>query len=318
MAIHGATPVMLKAIDSLQLANVNPGSNQKLALHLGEGKEYSIHIGKSGDVSVQRDLNHLSTLGRIKNAVVDFFSRAATKGESALTTRATQIQSEVQRQLTELGQIKNLVQQAFNQPISEFKNDAQYLKPGSDPKTATLADVTDSNKNRLGLEAMSDSSRAFAMEHFSSFINGRDAIFGLLSSRAIEQTNTLFASLSNDPKALQEALKVQSQESEVFNTKVNAEFNRSFVQLFEQRASAELGALTDANETSPQVEERIGSSEGENVSAKMKKSVLFNDNPVSSVKVFERDDRKVHFAENPVSDVRVFELEEGRALNIKV
>ncbi|KHN57975.1 hypothetical protein BA188_21875 [Aeromonas hydrophila] len=293
---------MLKAIDSLQLANVNPGSNQKLALHLGEGKEYTIHIGKSGDVSVQRDLAHLSTLGRIKNAVVDFFSRATTKGESALTTRATQIQSEVQRQLTELGQIKKLVQQAFNQPISEFKNDAQYLKPGSDPKTATLADVTDSNKNRLGLEAMSDSSRAFAMEHFSSFINGRDAIFGLLSSRAIEQTNTLFTSLSNDPKALQEALKVQSQESEVFNTKVNAEFNRSFVQLFEQRANAEVDALTKANtranETSPAIDESTGSSDGKNAPAKMKKSVLFND--------------------NPVSDVRVFELEEGRALNIKV
>ncbi|MDM5151065.1 hypothetical protein [Aeromonas salmonicida] len=302
MAIHGATPVMLKAIDSLQLANVNPGSNQKLALHLGEGKEYTIHIGKSGDVSVQRDMAHLSTLGRIKNAVVDFFSRAATKGESALTTRATQIQSEVQRQLTELGQIKKLVQQAFNQPISEFKNDAQYLKPGSDPKTATLADVTDSNKNRLGLEAMSNSSREFAMEHFSSFINGRDAIFGLLSSRAIEQTTTLFASLSNDPKALQEALKVQSQESEVFNTKVNAEFNRSFGQLFEQRATAELDALTEANtranETSPLVEEHTGSSDGENAPAKMKKSVRFND--------------------NPVSDVRMFELEEGRALNIKV
>ncbi|MBL0561843.1 hypothetical protein JD550_13350 [Aeromonas hydrophila] len=293
---------MLKAIDSLQLTNVNPDSNQKLALHLGEGKEYSIHIGKSGDVSVQRDLAHLSTLGRIKNAVVDFFSRATTKGESALTTRATQIQSEVQRQLTELGQIKRLVQQAFNQPISEFKNDAQYLKAGSDPKTATLADVTDSNKNRLGLEAMSDSSRAFAMEHFSSFINGRDAIFGLLSSRAIEQTNTLFTSLSNDPKALQEALKVQSQESEVFNTKVNAEFNRSFGQLFEQRASAELDALTAANtranETSPAIDESTDSSDGKNAPAKMKKSVRFND--------------------NPVSDVRMFELEEGRALNIKV
>ncbi|MGL6530811.1 hypothetical protein ACSZM9_17570 [Aeromonas hydrophila] len=302
MAIHGATPGMLKAIDSLQLANVNPDSNQKLALHLGEGKEYTIHIGKSGDVSVQRDLAHLSTLGRIKNAVVDFFSRATTKGESALTTRATQIQSEVQRQLTELGQIKKLVQQAFNQPISEFKNDAQYLKAGSDPKTATLADVTDSNKNRLGLEAMNDSSRAFAMEHFSSFINGRDAIFGLLSSRAIEQTNTLFTSLSNDPKALQEALKVQSQESEVFNTKVNAEFNRSFGQLFEQRASAELDALTATNtrtnETSPAIDENTGSSNGENAPTKMKKSVRFND--------------------NPVSDVRVFELEEGRALNIKV
>ncbi|POG23284.1 hypothetical protein C2855_08555 [Aeromonas bestiarum] len=293
---------MLKAIDSLQLTNVNPGSNQKLALHLGEGKEYSIHIGKSGDVSVQRDLAHLSTLGRIKNAVVDFFSRAATKGESALTTRATQIQSEVQRQLTELGQVKKIVQQAFNQPISEFKNDAQYLKPGSDPKTATLADVTDSNKNRLGLEAMSDSSREFAMEHFSSFINGRDAIFGLLSSRAIEQTNTLFASLSDDPKALQEALKVQSQESEVFNTKVNAEFNRSFGQLFEQKTTAELEALTAANtranETSPLVEERTGSSDEENLSAKIKKNVRFND--------------------NPVSDVRMFELEEGRALNLKV
>ncbi|MGY4044427.1 hypothetical protein, partial [Aeromonas hydrophila] len=218
------------------------------------------------------------------------------------TTRATQIQSEVQRQLTELGQIKKLVQQAFNQPISEFKNDAQYLKPGSDPKAATLADVTDSNKNRLGLEAMSDSSREFAMEHFSSFINGRDAIFGLLSSRAIEQTNTLFTSLSNDPEALQEALKVQSQESEVFNTKVNAEFNRSFGQLFEQRASAELDALTAANtranETSPAIDENTGSSDGENAPAKIKKSVRFND--------------------NPVSDVRVFELEEGRALNIKV
>ena len=195
------------------------------------------------------------------------------------------------------------MQQAFNQPISEFKNDAQYLKPGSDPKTATLADVTDANKNRLGLEAMSDSSRAFALNNFPAFINGRDAIFGLLSSRAIEQTNTLFTSLSNDPNALQEALKLQSQESEVFNTKVNAEFNRSFGQLFEQRATAEMDALTAANtranETSPQVEERTGSSEGENVAAKMKKHVRFNDNPVSSVNVFERNDRKVHFAEKP-------------------
>lgn len=300
MAIHGATPVMLKAIDSLQLANVNPGSNQKLALHLGEGKEYTIHIGKSGDVSVQRDLAHLSTLGRIKNAVVDFFSRAATKGESALTTRATQIQSEVQRQLTELGQIKKLVQQAFNQPVSEFKNEAQYLKPGSDPKTATMADITDANKKRLGLETLDKDSLSFVQQHFSSFINGKDAIFSMLSSRVIERTIALHESLSGE--ALSSALNTLGHESEAFNAKVNAEFNRSFVQLFEQRANAELDALTEANtranETSPLVEEHTGSSDGENVAAKMKKSVRFND--------------------NPVSDVRMFELEEGRALNIKV
>lgn len=300
MAIHGATPVMLKAIDSLQLANVNPGSNQKLALHLGEGKEYTIHIGKSGDVSVQRDLAHLSTLGRIKNAVVDFFSRAATKGESALTTRATQIQSEVQRQLTELGQIKKLVQQAFNQPVSEFKNEAQYLKPGSDPKTATMADITDANKKRLGLETLDKDSLSFVQQHFSSFINGKDAIFSMLSSRVIERTIALHESLSGE--ALSSALNTLGHESEAFNAKVNAEFNRSFVQLFEQRTNAELDALTKANtranKTSPLVEERTGSSDGENVAAKMKKSVRFND--------------------NPVSDVRVFELEEGRALNIKV
>ncbi|ENO3978199.1 hypothetical protein ACBI01_004424 [Aeromonas veronii] len=300
MAIHGATPVMLKAIDSLQLANVNPGSNQKLALHLGEGKEYTIHIGKSGDVSVQRDLAHLSTLGRIKNAVVDFFSRAATKGESALTTRATQIQSEVQRQLTELGQIKKLVQQAFNQPVNEFKNEAQYLKPGSDPKTATMADITDANKKRLGLETLDKDSLSFVQQHFSSFINGKDAIFSMLSSRVIERTIALHESLSGE--ALSSALNTLGHESEAFNAKVNAEFNRSFVQLFEQRANAELDALTEANtranKTSPLVEERTGSSDGENVAAKMKKSVRFND--------------------NPVSDVRVFELEEGRALNIKV
>lgn len=48
MAIHGATPTMLKAIDSLQLASVNPGSKQTLALHLGEGKDYTIQIGKGG------------------------------------------------------------------------------------------------------------------------------------------------------------------------------------------------------------------------------------------------------------------------------
>ena len=300
MAIHGATPVMLKAIDSLQLANVNPGSNQKLALHLGEGKEYTIHIGKSGDVSVQRDLAHLSTLGRIKNAVVDFFSRATTKGESALTTRATQIQSEVQRQLTELGQVKKIVQQAFNQPVSEFKNEAQYLKPGSDPKTATMADITDANKKRLGLETLDKDSLSFVQQHFSSFINGKDAIFSMLSSRVIERTIALHESLSGE--ALSSALNTLGHESEAFNAKVNAEFNRSFVQLFEQRANAELDALTKANtranETSPQVEERTGSSDGENVAAKMKKSVRFND--------------------NPVSDVRMFELEEGRALNIKV
>lgn len=300
MAIHGATPVMLKAIDSLQLANVNPGSNQKLALHLGEGKEYTIHIGKSGDVSVQRDLAHLSTLGRIKNAVVDFFSRATTKGESALTTRATQIQSEVQRQLTELGQIKKLVQQAFNQPVNEFKNEAQYLKPGSDPKTATMADITDANKKRLGLETLDKDSLSFVQQHFSSFINGKDAIFSMLSSRVIERTIALHESLSGE--ALSSALNTLGHESEAFNAKVNAEFNRSFVQLFEQRANAELDALTKANtranKTSPLVEERTGSSDGENVAAKMKKSVRFND--------------------NPVSDVRMFELEEGRALNIKV
>lgn len=300
MAIHGATPVMLKAIDSLQLANVNPGSNQKLALHLGEGKEYTIHIGKSGDVSVQRDLAHLSTLGRIKNAVVDFFSRATTKGESALTTRATQIQSEVQRQLTELGQAKKIVQQAFNQPVSEFKNEAQYLKPGSDPKTATMADITDANKKRLGLETLDKDSLSFVQQHFSSFINGKDAIFSMLSSRVIERTIALHESLSGE--ALSSALNTLGHESEAFNAKVNAEFNRSFVQLFEQRANAELDALTEANtranKTSPLVEERTGSSDGENVAAKMKKSVRFND--------------------NPVSDVRMFELEEGRALNIKV
>ncbi|MFM5568198.1 hypothetical protein ACET8I_16825 [Aeromonas veronii] len=300
MAIHGATPVMLKAIDSLQLANVNPGSNQKLALHLGEGKEYTIHIGKSGDVSVQRDLAHLSALGRIKNAVVDFFSRATTKGESALTTRATQIQSEVQRQLTELGQVKKIVQQAFNQPVSEFKNDAQYLKPGSDPKTATMADITDANKKRLGLETLDKDSLSFVQQHFSSFINGKDAIFSMLSSRVIERTIALHESLSGE--ALSSALNTLGHESEAFNAKVNAEFNRSFVQLFEQRANAELDALTKANtranETSPLVEEHTGSSDGENVAAKMKKSVRFND--------------------NPVSDVRMFELEEGRALNIKV
>lgn len=300
MAIHGATPVMLKAIDSLQLASVNPGSNQKLALHLGEGKEYTIHIGKSGDVSVQRDLAHLSTLGRIKNAVLDFFSRAATKGESALTTRATQIQSEVQRQLTELGQAKKIVQQAFNQPVSEFKNEAQYLKPGSDPKTATMADITDANKKRLGLETLDKDSLSFVQQHFSSFINGKDAIFSMLSSRVIERTIALHESLSGE--ALSSALNTLGHESEAFNAKVNAEFNRSFVQLFEQRANAELDALTKANtranKTSPLVEERTGSSDGENVAAKMKKSVRFND--------------------NPVSDVRVFELEEGRALNIKV
>ncbi|EKB14930.1 hypothetical protein [Aeromonas veronii] len=300
MAIHGATPVMLKAIDSLQLANVNPGSNQKLALHLGEGKEYTIHIGKSGDVSVQRDLAHLSMLSRIKNAVVDFFSRAATKGESALTTRATQIQSEVQRQLTELGQAKKIVQQAFNLPVSEFKNEAQYLKPGSDPKTATMADITDANKKRLGLETLDKDSLSFVQQHFSSFINGKDAIFSMLSSRVIERTIALHESLSGE--ALSSALNTLGHESEAFNAKVNAEFNRSFVQLFEQRANAELDALTEANtranETSPLVEEHTGSSDGENVAAKMKKSVRFND--------------------NPVSDVRMFELEEGRALNIKV
>lgn len=291
---------MLKAIDSLLLANVNPGSNQKLALHLGEGKEYTIHIGKSGDVSVQRDLAHLSTLGRLKNAVVDFFSRATTKGESALTTRATQIQSEVQRQLTELGQAKKIVQQAFNQPVSEFKNEAQYLKPGSDPKTATMADITDANKKRLGLETLDKDSLSFVQQHFSSFINGKDAIFSMLSSRVIERTISLHESLSGE--ALSSALNTLGHESEAFNAKVNAEFNRSFVQLFEQRANAELDALTKANtranETSPLVEERTGSSDGENVAAKMKKSVRFND--------------------NPVSDVRMFELEEGRALNIKV
>lgn len=309
MAIHGATPTMLKAIDSLQLANVNPGSKQTLALHLGEGKDYTIQIGKGGDVSVARDLNHLSAVGRIKSAVVDFFSRATTRGESALTTRATQIQSEVQRQLSELSQVKEMVHKAFYQPIGEFKNEAQYLKQGSDPSAATLSDITESNQKRLGLETLDKASLSFVKEHFPSFINGKEAIFSMLSSRVIEKTLALHTSLAGDPKALGEALNILGHESEAFSAKVNAEFNRSYVQLFEQRAAAELQTLTEANTRANglQVEEGPVSTAAEPVSGKGAKRVHFNEDPVSETRVFERDERRVHFAENPASETRVFD-----------
>lgn len=243
---------MLKAIDSLQLANVNRGTDLKLPLSLGEGKDYYIHIGKRGDVSVEQNQDYLSTRGRIKNAVVDFFS-ILFKGKSASTTRATQIQSEVQRQLNDVSQMKAIVKQAFNKPVDTFKNEAQYLKPGTNIQTATFEDVTDSNKDRLGLGNMSASDREFALNNFPSFISGRDAIFGLLSTRSSEKSIALFASHSSD-----EALKAHSQESEAFNTKANAEFNRSFVQMSEQRAAAE---RQNASATS----RRVDVADGKNV-----------------------------------------------------
>ncbi|WCH23631.1 hypothetical protein [Aeromonas salmonicida] len=321
MAINGPSPTMLTAINSLQFATVTPGSNQTLALHLGQGKDYTIRIDESGNVSVKRDLAHLSTLERVKNAVVDFFSRAATNGESAFTTRATQIQSVVQQQLPErvsiekivhppeieLGSVEEMVREAFDWPQDKFENVAQYLNSGAAIKTATMADLRSANTNRLGLEQMSDADRGFALENFPAFINGKEAIFSKISDWYVEKINAL-NNVTERTKALMGdeagqdfinnsifALGLMTNE---FRDKVNAEFNSSFVHLSEQRAAAdELQANTSANRISPQVEERTGPSDGENPAAKMKKSVSFNDN---------------------LSDVRVFELEEGRALNIKV
>lgn len=311
MAINGPSPTMLTAINSLQLATVTPGSNQTLALHLGQGKDYTIRIDESGGVSVKRDLAHLSPLNRVKNAVVDFFSRAATNGESAFTTRATQIQSVVQQQLTErasiekivqppeieLGSVEEIVREAFGRPMHQFENVAQYLNRGAAVNTATMADVTSSNTSRLGLEQMSDADRGFALENFPDFINGKDAIFTMITDWYVEKLKAL-NDVTERTKALmgddaghdfiQESTLALGKMTNEFRNKVNAEFNRSFVHLFEQRAAAdELQANTRANRISPQVEERTGPSDGENPAAK-KKTIHFNDNPVSDVRVFQR------------------------------
>ena len=233
MSFSGVNPAITNAIsNNLQFDKVNSGEEQRFHLNLGTGKDYTITVDGSGQVSATRDLGHLSGAGRIRNAVVDFFSRAANKNESAFTTRANQIKTEVQKQLTDGIPVHNLVKVAFSQTTSDFKNDAQYLKPGTDPSTATFDDVTDANKARLGLENMDSGALEFIKQNFSSFIVGKDAIFSRLTDEYLQQA----PALAGDQKKLFE-LRYQSED---LSHRVNAEFNAQFIAPFNQQKNQDL------------------------------------------------------------------------------
>ncbi len=233
MSINGVNPAITNAVsNNLQFDKVNTGEEQKFHLNLGMGKDYTITVDGSGQVSATRDLGHLSKAGRIKNAVVDFFSRAANKNESAFTTRATQIKTEVQKQLTEAIPVQNLVKAAFSQTAGDFKNDAQFLKPGTDPSTATFDDVTDANKARLGLENMDSGALEFINQNFSSFIVGKDAIFSRLTDEYLQQA----PALAGDQKKLVEL----RNHCEDLSHRVNAEFNAQFIAPYEQQKDQNL------------------------------------------------------------------------------
>ncbi|GEM75517.1 hypothetical protein [Vibrio sagamiensis] len=239
MSISSINPAITNAIrneisNKLQSDKVNSGEEQRFPLNLGTGKDYTITVDRSGQVSATRDLGDLSGLKRIMNAVSDFFSRVINNNESA------QIKTEVQKQIKDITvqQIKditvqqditvqNLVKVAFNQTAGDFKNATQFLKPDTDPSTATFDDVTDANKKRLGLENMDSGTLEFIYQNFSSFIMGKDAIFSRLTDEFLQQA----PALAGDPKKL---IELRNQ-NEDLNHRANAEFNAQFIAPYNQQ-----------------------------------------------------------------------------------
>lgn len=309
MAITGATPAMQNAIRSnLQLDKLETGQKQNLYLRLSYDKDYVVKINDQGKVSVNRDLEHLSTAGRIKNAVVDFFNRATTKGESAFTTRANQIQSEVQAQVDFLP-VKELVQKALNTPIIEFKNEGQYLKPGVDISTASFDDVTDSNKARLGLNHFNEQEQAIIMQSFPSFISGKDAIFSNLSDKNIQALSDLMKSeTAGDQRAVDAAMAQLAKTQESFNEKVNVEFNSQFMAKLEATQSSGLESLT-AQELESLTKDNTSANGDTKLSSIEKAQLAVTDGEAKVIKERENADKPkkgVRFNDDPVSDIKTF------------
>ncbi|EMQ2216515.1 VPA0450 family T3SS effector inositol phosphatase [Vibrio parahaemolyticus] len=125
---------------------------------------------------------------------------------------------------------QKLIENAFTQNANDFKNDAAYLKPGTNPANATFDDVTSANQARLGLENLNPNEQAFVKENFASFIIGKDAIFSQLTSGFMEEMGQLHASdLAKNPTHLQAQQIALSEKYEQLSDKVNAEFNKQFV-----------------------------------------------------------------------------------------
>ncbi len=302
MAITGISPAIQSAINhDVKLDGLKEGQQQKFYVNLSYDKTYIVNVGKQGQVSVNRDLSHLSTAGRIKNAVVDFFSRATTQGESALTTRASQIQAEVQAQVDFLP-IKQLVSQALNAPSSEFKNDAQYLEPGINSDTATFKDVTAANKDRLGLGSLTEFEQSQIKQAFPSFITGKDAIFSTLTSQFKDEMFALADTglAATDPNGFQEAQIKLTEKYEDLSKKANAEFNKQFLSQLESKQAKEVAKLTEENTVT---------NSHTRLSSKEMAAFAVADGEAKAIKERENADKPkkgVHFDDNPVSDTRTF------------
>ncbi len=123
---------------------------------------------------------------------------------------------------------QKLIENAQTHTAADFKNEAAYLKPGTDPAKATFDDVTSANQARLGLENLSSDEQAFVKENFASFIIGKDAIFSQLTSGFMEEMGQLHtANLTTGQLQTQQI--ALSEKYEQLSDKVNAQFNQQFV-----------------------------------------------------------------------------------------
>jgi len=203
MNIPTTTTAMLAAINQSEL-NVFNSESQEGRLNLGNGKEYIVKITCDGDVSVNRDLSKMTTAARMINALVDFFSRLTTNNESAFTTRATQMKSQLQSmQKSHHELVSKVMDEVFSRPLSEFKNVAQYINKDSskDIGGVSFNDVPEHNRNRLGLESFTDAQKLTIKNNFPVFITMKDALFHVISNMYIAEVSRLNPS-NEDTQAL--------------------------------------------------------------------------------------------------------------------
>lgn len=223
MTIHGVKPAITNLIDrSFQFDN---SETQQLYLNLAPDKDYIITI-IGGQVFANRDLGHSLTIGRTKNAVIDFFSRVVNKNERAFTTRASQIQSQVQQYITEKKEeiaVNKLLKGLLNLSGNGFENVARFLKSETKFPEVTLKDVKEANEKRLGLEILNSKDKETVIQNFRSFIIGKDAIFDRLTTGYQQELESF--STPSTPKQQIELTKIFDNRSK----KANAEFNTQFI-----------------------------------------------------------------------------------------
>ncbi|MEZ8680228.1 VPA0450 family T3SS effector inositol phosphatase [Vibrio splendidus] len=126
------------------------------------------------------------------------------------------------------GSSQKLIENAQTHTAEDFKNEAAYLNPGTDPAKATFDDVTSANQARLGLESLSSDEQAFVKENFTSFIIGKDAIFSQLTNGFMEEMRQLHTANLTTGQLQTQQIEL-TEKYEQLNRKVNAQFNQQFI-----------------------------------------------------------------------------------------